>query len=352
MSIRVLKLKANNRAHINRVNKKKILGLSYVKKGCCPESISRFQHVLEPCSEIDPNTNKVIKRTVILKKGDVISYRQGTENLKSCIWSAPSGFVAQIKITYFKSESGWDFLNLFNDRNKIPDDDDSGSEAWTHWKNVNLLSRPPPSDSPFTRVLTGNGPFDSTEIITGIAAIQFVSDDNTQANNAGVDFEVIDITPAPKKFIQPIQSLSYHNYLKTAHNFKKNNNKCCDSNGKLVKRIKRLTYKRQPKTDSSLYIENKKNCVLARNPRCAIPTEFICLKDRLIHRGKFACEPGKTTNEIQASQNKKVKTLDFVSAGDYIASKKANRKKANGDKYETDLMDSNQCSIKNNRVLL
>ena len=36
MSIRVLKLKSNNRANINRVNKKKMLALSYVKRGCCP----------------------------------------------------------------------------------------------------------------------------------------------------------------------------------------------------------------------------------------------------------------------------------------------------------------------------
>ena len=62
MSIRVLKLKANNRAHINRVNRKKMLGLSYVKKGCCPESIPN------PCSNIDPTTGRIIKRTVILKK--------------------------------------------------------------------------------------------------------------------------------------------------------------------------------------------------------------------------------------------------------------------------------------------
>ena len=109
------------------------------------------------------------------------------------------------------------------------------------------------------------------------------------------------------------------------------------------KRVKRITYKRQPNTCTSLYIENKKNCVLARNPRCAIPTELICLKDRLIHRGKFACEPGKTTNEIQASQNKKVKTYQFVSASERIRTKKAERKKANGDKYETDLMDNNPC---------
>ena len=36
MSIRVLKLKSNNRAYINKVNRKKMLALSYVKKGCCP----------------------------------------------------------------------------------------------------------------------------------------------------------------------------------------------------------------------------------------------------------------------------------------------------------------------------
>lgn len=508
MSIRVLKLKANNRAHINRVNRKKMLGLSYVKKGCCPESISKWQRVLEPCSDVDPVTDKIIKRTVILKKGDVISYRQGTENLKSCIWSAPAGTVARIKITYFKSEIKFDFLTLFNNKNKIPDiyDFNYRNKARAHWDNVKS-GIDPPSDSPFARVLTETGPFNPTEIITGIRAIQYTSDSSVQVDDAGVDFEVVDFRPEPKKFIQPIQSLSYHNYLKTAHNFKKNNNNCCDSNGKLVKRVKRLTYKRQPKTDSSLYIENKKskalfckfnsaNCgsgtacgpqgdatptgqltyaeagnyILANNEKikyrqtksrtncvwttpigvkatitftyflsegtadqqwdflnifsdrnnittCFGPEElndgcinagnlgsfsgtfqdypddvtilpngsvkfenveaiqfisdwtdiepnagidfsvkytqdsridYECVYDN-INRGKLSC---KKRNEIKSYKDKKVKTLDFVSAGDYIASKKANRKKANGDKYETDLMDSNQCSIKNNRILL
>ena len=518
MSIRVLKLKANNRAHINRVNRKKMLGLSYVKKGCCPESIPPL---IEPCSDIDPNTGKIIKRTAILKKGDEIIYRQGTENLKSCIWATPEGFVAQIKITYFKSENDFDFLTLFNNKNKIPDI--SGrfqTQAQAHWNNVNS-GIDPPSGSPFVRVLTGTGPYDDTEIITGIEAIQYTSDSSVQALDAGVNFEVVDIIgePPKPKFIQPIQSLSYHNYLKTAHNFKKNNNKCCDSNGKLVKRVKRLTYKRQPKTDSSLYIENKKskalfckfksancpkgtgtacgpqgdfteptyaeagnyilankekikyrqkknrtNCVWTtpigvkatitftyflsegegsktQNPAdgnlvrgwdflnifsdrnnittCFGPEEenggcenagdlgsfsgtfedypddpkvtilpdgsvkfenveaiqfisdwetiepgagidfsvkytqdsqidYECVYDN-INRGRLSC---KKRNEIKSYKDKKVKTLDFVSAGDYIASKKANRKKANGDKYETDLMDSNQCSIKSNRVLL
>ena len=519
MSIRVLKLKANNRAHINRVNRKKMLGLSYVKKGCCPESISKFQRVLEPCSDVDPVTDKIIKRTVILKKGDVISYRQGTENLKSCIWAAPAGTVALIKITYFKSEYGYDFLTLFNNKNKIPDIYDYVNyrqKALAHWNNVDS-GIDPPSGSPFARVLTDAGPYDDTEIITGIEAIQYTSDSSVQALDAGVNFEVVDIIgePPKPKFIQPIQSLSYHNYLKTAHNFKKNNNKCCDSNGKLVKRVKRLTYKRQPKTDSSLYIENKKskalfckfkstNCpkgtgtacgpqgdltqptyaeagnyILANNEKikyrqtksrtncvwttpigvkatitftyflsegdgpntkddllnpirgwdflnifsdrndittCFGPEElnggcknagdlgsfsgtfedypdvtilpngsvkfenveaiqfisdwdiiepgagidfsvkytqdsridYECVYDN-INRGRLSC---KKRNEIKSYKNKKVKTLDFVSAGDYIASKKANRKKANGDKYETKLMDSNQCSIKSNRVLL
>ena len=530
MSIRVLKLKANNRSHINRVNRKKMLGLSYVKKGCCPESIFKWPIGDEPCSDINPDTKKIKKRTVILKEGDEIIYRQGAENLKSCIWSAPEGFVAQIKITYFISEDGFDFLSLFDDRNKIPSifDVNYREQAQAHWDNVDS-GIDPPSGSPFVRVLTGTGPYDDTEIITGIGAIQFVSDKSLQAVGAGVEFKVLDITPAPKKFIQPtqpiqpIQSLSYHNYLKTAHNFKKNNNKCCDSNGKLVKRVKRLTYKRQPKTDSSLYIQNKKskalfckfksaNCgsgiacgpqgdfaggggqptyaeagnyILANNEKiryrqtknrtnCVWTTpigvkatitftyflsegdgpnttnpffmppkpvrgwdflnifsdrnkittcfgpeqenaacdnsgdlgsfsgtfqdypndpkvtilpdgsvkfenveaiqfisdwatiepgagidfsvkytqdsriDYTCVYDN-INRGRLSC---KKRNEIKSYKNKKVKTLDFVSAGDYIASKKANRKKANGDKYETDLMDSNQCSIKSNRVLL
>lgn len=520
MSIRVLKLKANNRAHINRVNRKKMLGLSYVKKGCCPESIppSRLQGK-EPCSD-NVNNGQIIKRTVILKKGDVISYRQGTENLKSCIWSAPAGTSAQIKITYFKSEYTWDFLSLYDDINKILDfySYSYTATANTHWINVDS-GIDPPSNSPFARVLTGTGPYDNTEIITGIRAIQFTSDSSVQEDDAGVNFEVVDIIgdPPEPKFIQPIQSLSYHNYLKTAHNFKKNNNKCCDSNGKLVKRVKRLTYKRQPKTDSSLYIENKKskalfckfkstncesgtacgpqgglagggnqptyaeagnyilankekikyrqtknrtNCVWTTpigvkatitftyflsegegsntkdnsgNPvrgwdflnifsdrnnitTCFGPEEvndgcinagdlgsfsgtfqdypkvtilpdgsvkfenveaiqFISDWDAIetdagidfsvkytqdsridyecvynnINRGRLSC---KKRNEIKSYKDKKVKTLDFVSAGDYIASKKANRKKANGDKYETKLMDSNQCSIKSNRVLL
>ena len=148
MSIRVLKLKANNRANINRANRKKMLGLSYVKKGCCPESLSDWQPVLEPCSDIDPVTKKIIKRTVILKKGDVISYRQGNANLKSCIWSAPPGFVAQIKITYFKSESSWDFLTLFNDRNKIPKFFDvnysNHSSRSSHSTHSNHNNRRPP----------------------------------------------------------------------------------------------------------------------------------------------------------------------------------------------------------------
>ena len=51
MSIRVLKLKSNNKAYKNRVNSKKMLALSYVKKGCCPES-ETWQDVSEPCSDI------------------------------------------------------------------------------------------------------------------------------------------------------------------------------------------------------------------------------------------------------------------------------------------------------------
>ena len=147
----------------------------------------------------------------------------------------------------------------------------------------------------------------------------------------------------------PIRSLSYHNYLKTAHSFKKfatdtDKRKCCNSNGKLVKRVEQTTYKRAPETASSLHTENKKNCILARNPRCSIPTEVICLKDRDIQRGKFACTPAPNNrNGTNASQNKKVKTFRFISAGELIHSKKAERKKANGDKYDSDLMDNNPC---------
>ena len=147
----------------------------------------------------------------------------------------------------------------------------------------------------------------------------------------------------------PIRSLSYHNYLKTAHSFKKfannpANQKCCNSNGKLVKRVEQTTYKRAPETASSLHTENKKNCVLARNPRCSIPTDLICLKDRDIQRGKIACGGASSNrNGTNASQNKKVRTFRFVSAGELIHSKKAERKKANGDKYDSDLMDNNPC---------
>ena len=142
----------------------------------------------------------------------------------------------------------------------------------------------------------------------------------------------------------PIRNLSYHNYLKTAHNFKKNNGVCCGNNGKLVKKVKRLTYKRAPETPASSHIQNKKSNALRCEPQCSLPTELICLEDRPIHRGKLAC--GRSINKISqgsTTELKKVKTYQFVSASDHISSKKAERKKANGDKYDSDLMDNNQC---------
>ena len=524
MSIRVLKLKSNNRAYINKVNRKKMLALSYVKKGCCPLIYSQ-----KACGPV-ATTDKANPGNYILSDGETISYRKTTDRT-NCVWTTPIGVKATITFTYFKSVGkgpnttfngqkirGWDFLNIFSDRNRV-----------TNWMGPEELTGRPsnkgdlgsfsgefsdyPGDNkayfPDGVTILANG---SVEF-KNVEAVQFISYLLWIEPGTGIDFSVkytqvphnnfkFDFSAEERaKMKIPIRKLSYHNYLKTAHNFKKNNNKCCDSNGKLVKRVKRLTYKRQSKTDSSLYIENKKskalfckfksfrscesacdsyeivpgevragnyilsdgetisyrqttnktNCVWTtpigvkatitftyfksegdgpnttsggqsirgwdflnifsdrnlitncfgpekRNGGCVNAgdlgsfsgefsdypgvtilangtvefknveavqfisdwffiepgagidfsvkyTEDLRKKEKKciyndINRGRLSC---KNRNEIKGSKNKKVKTLDFVSGGDHIALKKANRKKANRTKYESDLMLNPLC---------
>ena len=203
-----------------------------------------------------------------------------------------------------------------------------------HWNNVRA-GRLPPTYSPFVRVLNETGPFDNTEIITGIRAIQFISDRWTQAAGAGVDFEVVDIIKSPNSI--PIRSLSYHNYIKTAHTYKKYapkslDQKCCTSNGKLVKKVKQLTYKRSPETCSSSHVRTQKlntlSCVKNDRKECSLPTKLMCLDDRPINRGRNACS--KSINKISQgslTNFKKVKTYRFVSASDHINSVNTEEKK-------------------------
>lgn len=152
---------------------------------------------------------------------------------------------------------------------------------------------------------------------------------------------------------KPIRSLSYHNYIKTAHNYKKyaaksSDQKCCTSNGKLVKKVKQLTYKRSPETCSSSHVLAQKlntlSCVKNDRKECSLPTKLMCLDDRPINRGRNACS--KSINKISQgslTNFKKVKTYQFVSASDHINSVNAERKKANGTKYESDLMLNPLC---------
>ena len=105
-----------------------------------------------------------------LRDGERVVYQQGRTDYTNCVWTSSCEGGGTVTITDFRSESGWDFLNLFSDADSVTNSIGPASENGGV-DNSGDLGRLSGQEEPGT--------------VSGVAAVQYISDWDFQEPGAG-----------------------------------------------------------------------------------------------------------------------------------------------------------------------
>ncbi len=127
---------------------------------------------LDACGESGSNNEALPGAGAVITDGMAITYDQGTTDYTNCVWTTacPEGTVATVDFTGVSTEGGWDFLNVHSDAANVancigPAGSNGGCD------NSGDLGQFSGSVADFS--------------MTGVAAIQYISDWSVQSSPAG-----------------------------------------------------------------------------------------------------------------------------------------------------------------------
>merc|ERR1740115_710392 len=127
-------------------------------------------------------SNQAIPGNYLVADGETFTYTQGTDHMRNCVWTmgCATGMVGTVTFNSFVSEGNWDFLNVWSDASLV-------SHIWGPAANNGNVDN------------TGDlGRFSGTQApgaISGVGAVQYISDWSYVEPGSGLDATLVNTAP-------------------------------------------------------------------------------------------------------------------------------------------------------------